>query len=289
MIAGLQPFYTSATGVARPLSMRRRRRGERSNIATPNWTRHRGNAGVDRRPMRLVVTLEPAQSAAGGLVTKHAVQGFIYSALRATPYDVIHDKRQFKFFCFSDLFPIGDFVAGEPKTLVVSSPDAAFINLLRDALEQNPGTHLGGVQVRVAGIKVARPPLSSQFITGSPVVVYKDNKANMYFSFQKDKDMAFFLQRVKENALKKFNAFYEGELAFEGELFDRLVFRREVAVHDAKDGTPFIMIGSTWSLLAKDFMPPYLRKFYAFLMDCGLGEKNSLGFGFLNPVRQARS
>ena len=236
--------------------------------------------------MRLVVTLEPRQAAAEGLVTKHAVQGYIYAALRSTPYDAIHDKRQFKYFCFSDLFPIGDFVEGERKTLIVSSPDPAFIDLLARALEAQVDGHVGGVRVCLAGVKVAKPPLSREFITGSPVVLYKDNKANQYFSLQKDKDMQFFLKRIKENALKKFNSYYQGELAIEGDLFDRLVFRKEVVVHDSKEGVPFVFIGSTWSLLAKDFMPRHLREFYAFLMDCGLGEKNSLGFGFLNPVRR---
>lgn len=51
-----------------------------------------------------------------------------------------------------------------------------------------------------------------------------------------------------------------------------------------KNGVPFPVIGSNWELLEKERIKPEERKFYRFLMDVGLGEKNSLGFGFVNPI-----
>ncbi|WP_297065841.1 CRISPR-associated endoribonuclease Cas6, partial [Thermococcus sp.] len=46
------------------------------------------------------------------------------------------------------------------------------------------------------------------------------------------------------------------------------------------------VIGSNWELLEKERIKPEERRFYRFIMDAGLGEKNSLGFGFLNPLRR---
>ena len=46
-----------------------------------------------------------------------------------------------------------------------------------------------------------------------------------------------------------------------------------------------VIIGSVWYLLEKFEISEEMRRFYWFLMECGLGEKNSMGFGFVNPVR----
>ena len=46
----------------------------------------------------------------------------------------------------------------------------------------------------------------------------------------------------------------------------------------------FIIIGSLWKVLEKNIARED-RKFYNFLFDCGLGEKNSLGMGFINNRR----
>jgi len=64
-----------------------------------------------------------------------------------------------------------------------------------------------------------------------------------------------------------------------------LRFNKEVAVKNVKGGKEFIIIGSVWYLLEKFEISEEMRRFYWFLMECGLGEKNSMGFGFVNPVR----
>lgn len=53
----------------------------------------------------------------------------------------------------------------------------------------------------------------------------------------------------------------------------------------AKKGREFLVVGTTWKLLEKIKIRKEERKFYKFIMDCGLGEKNSLGFGFINPIK----
>lgn len=116
-------------------------------------------------------------------------------------------------------------------------------------------------------------------------MLYKDNRRNLYYSFERDRNLDFFLTRLKDNTLKKYNAFYEEALTLEENLFDRLIFKRDVAVRNIKGSSEFIIIGSVWRLLEKFRILREQRKLYAFLMDCGLGEKNSMGFGFVNPVK----
>jgi CRISPR-associated endoribonuclease Cas6 len=89
---------------------------------------------------------------------------------------------------------------------------------------------------------------------------------------------------LKENAVKKYEAFYGENVRIEGQIFDRLRFNKEVAVKNVKSGREFIIIGSMWYLLELFELNDDLKQFYWFLMECGLGEKNSMGFGFVNPV-----
>jgi len=234
--------------------------------------------------MRLIITLEPLVDLDYDYIKKHTLQGLIYSLLSDTGYKSLHESNRFKFFCFSDIFPIGDFRRGEQKRLLVSSPDKGFINALHDSIKDKKLVDIGHYSFKLSSRKVELG-LKRRFITGSPVVLYKDNQTNTYFSFSRDGDLSFFLDRVKENALKKYNAFYCDEFSFEGPVFDRLHFKRDVVVSNIKDGNEYIVIGSTWNLLEKLEMDREERRFYTFLMDCGLGEKNSAGFGFLNPVR----
>jgi len=235
--------------------------------------------------MRLLITFEPLQSFSSDVVYKHTVQGFVYSLLKETELSSSHDRAGFKFFTFSDIFPLGDFNIGQERNILISSPRDEFIDTLLASLIHKETLLLGGNPVKIKRFKRINLKLTSRFTSASPIALYKSNRENIYYSFEKDRDLGFFLNRLKENALKKFNAFFGENYTLEGNIFDRLIFKKEVAIRNIKGGKEFLIIGSSWRLLQKLYIHEYERKFYQFIMDCGLGEKNSLGFGFVNPVR----
>ena len=235
--------------------------------------------------MRLLLEFSPCCSGSFDKLNKHAIQGLIYYYLKGTEFEAIHDSKKFKFFTFSDIFPIGDFEPGKKKNLLISSPNKDLISVLYDNFENKRSIRIKNMEFTITNLKKFNLKIGNRFITGSPIVLYKDNRSNQYFSFQRDKDLNFFLTRLKENALKKYAAFTGEILEFDENLFDELVFGKEVCVNDFKDGKPFIIIGTIWKLLMKSYIPEKYKKFYEFLLDCGLGEKNSLGFGFLNLIK----
>jgi|GEM_PF-1803356 len=147
--------------------------------------------------MRILLSLSPADDFPYDTVNKHTVQGFIYSLLRDTNFAEYHDRATFKFFCFSDIFPIGDFKAGAEKHLLISSPNRDFIESIRNSLRAGQIFKLGGHKVKIR-YKIVQPKLSSRFISASPIVLYEDNLQNRYYSFERNKDLNFFLQRLKE-------------------------------------------------------------------------------------------
>jgi CRISPR-associated endoribonuclease Cas6 len=51
----------------------------------------------------------------------------------------LHDKKEYKFFSFSDIFPLskdGNIKRGDKKKLLISSPDKLFINFLEEKVKE---------------------------------------------------------------------------------------------------------------------------------------------------------
>ncbi|MHA1222284.1 MAG: CRISPR-associated endoribonuclease Cas6 [Candidatus Heimdallarchaeaceae archaeon] len=236
--------------------------------------------------MRLLISFEPKWFFSENQITKHDIQGFIYGLFKSEEKKVYikHDSKQFKFFCFSDIFPFGNFKPHIIKKLIISSPSKTFIKALYHNISPKKEFHLGGCPVDKIDVKIFDLKPSSEFISGSPIVLYKDNQKNEYFSFKKHGDLNFFLNRLQDNALKKYNIFYKEELVVEHELFSDCEFSKEVVIPNRKGNRSFIHIGSTWKKIGTSYLDKKLVKFYKFIMDAGLGEKNSMGFGFLNPL-----
>ena len=62
--------------------------------------------------MRLIIKFIPDEASKYDSVNKHTIQGFIYSLLKNTPYSSYHDSGGFKYFSFSNIFPVSDFKRG---------------------------------------------------------------------------------------------------------------------------------------------------------------------------------
>ncbi|ASJ09413.1 CRISPR-associated endoribonuclease Cas6 [Thermococcus siculi] len=236
--------------------------------------------------MRIKLSLQPTDGEFNQ-PNKHAVQGFIYNMLRDTRYEERHDEPRFKFFTFSDFFR-------DRKgrlTFIISSPERGFINALYSKLKKREHVYIGKHQLKLLEVTKFDVPLRNRFQTGSPIVIYKNSRENEYFKLHTHLDLRFFLERLKDNAERKYNAFYDDDFILEGPLFDRIIpkvrnnNKLDVYVKVVKNGRPFPVIGSNWELLEKERIEPHERRFYRFIMEAGLGEKNSLGFGFINPIR----
>jgi len=232
--------------------------------------------------MRLIIKFTPEENFAYDSINKYTIQGFIYSLLQNTAFSNYHDLKGFKYFNFSNIFPVSDFKQGETKNLIISSPKQGFIRAISETIKEKDYFYLGKSKMKIETIKIFKPRLTRRFITSTPIVLFENSRENKYYSMKKTNDFSFFMERIKENALKKYNAFQNDEYYFEGNLFDRFEYDREVAVRVKKADNLFLVIGTLWKNLEKFNMDD--KRFYNFLMDTGIGEKNSLGFGMLNPV-----
>ncbi|MEM0481115.1 MAG: CRISPR-associated endoribonuclease Cas6 [Candidatus Aenigmatarchaeota archaeon] len=207
---------------------------------------------------------------------KFAIQGLFYSIfLKSDKLVNLHFQKGFKHFCFSDVAKKdGNYF------ILFSSPNNEIVKEVKKVLRKLKFIYIGYELFKLEKVKLIKTKVkkSLDLITGSPVVVYVNNRP---FNFFKDKNYSIFFERLKENAIKKYKAFYNEDIKI-NDLFDEAIFNKSVAIPLNKNGKKFLIFGSMWKSLKKYYISKEEKKFYRFLIDEGLGEKNSLGFGFLN-------
>jgi len=232
--------------------------------------------------MRLMIKFEPKDNIKYSDIDKYTIQGFIYSILKNdSSFNSLHDILGFKFFNFSNIFPVSDFEKNSLKKLIISSPNDEIIKSLYNQLKNRSSFRLKDYKMELLKVMILKNRKCSNFISSTPIVLFENNKNNRYYSFKQNPDFNFFFERLKDNAIKKYNAFYGCDFSLDCDLFTNFEFAREVSIRINKNGNQFIVIGSLWKNLEFD-LTSQNKDFYNFLFDNGLGEKNSLGFGFLN-------
>jgi len=231
--------------------------------------------------MRLKIKLIASSSFSYNEIQPYFITGLIWKLTKGTEFSKYHDLPKFKYFCFSEIFLPTDFEKGEEKTFLISSPDKIFIKFLYSRLKELKKIKLGQYGFDFEVSKPFSLKFSKKWILGSPIVLQVDR--NVYWS-KKYHPFDLFLKRLKENAIKKYNSFYKENLNFEEEVFDSFILKKQIAIHLRKEQRDVRIIGTKW-IFEKKYYPKELRKFYKFILDCGLGEKNSMGFGFVNPVK----
>ena len=125
--------------------------------------------------MRIQLKLKVAKDFSYDTKYYSKFQGFIYKQLVDTPYRFLHEKKRYKFFCFSNIFPlkinkktqkVEDFKEDQTKFWLVSSPDKAFVYILLKKLEelkkQNKVINLGEMSFYLDGIKVIKRRIKSK-------------------------------------------------------------------------------------------------------------------------------
>ena len=229
--------------------------------------------------MRIFVSFKQTVTMATERPNKHAIQGMIYTLLKGTNYATVHDKNHVKQFTFSDWFKKKD----GGRYLIISSPDDDFIRSIAGILEKNVGK-LKFLDYVLNGVELVNTKSTRFLRSASPVVLVRDGKRNEYHSFKKRTLTLKEFDDLIKNSLVRRYRIHSGnpDFSIKGPLFDAFDFRKEVPVRVDIRGREFLVIGSTWNklILARN---KSREEFYKWIMDVGIGQKNSLGFGCVQP------
>ncbi|RLE42316.1 CRISPR-associated endoribonuclease Cas6 [Candidatus Woesearchaeota archaeon] len=265
--------------------------------------------------MRLLLKLKALKDFAYDEKYHHKIQGFIYRLTQGTPYEFLHSKKKYKFFCFSNIFPLKigknkkvcPFRRGDIKYLLISSPDAGFIKTLHKKLEEkianNDEIKFGEMLFGLEGMKMLNTPIIKKkgvvIRTETPIVlriprrIYKKFKVNppkpyTYIFWRKEYPIELFFEGLTKNLLGKYREFHkidkEKFASFEKEvlpLFQRVKFIKTVSNKVIINGKEQLVIGLLFDFYF-DFLNEKQRKILKFAVDAGFGERNSYGFGFVN-------
>jgi CRISPR-associated endoribonuclease Cas6 len=252
--------------------------------------------------MRILLKLKAAKSFGYDLKYFHKLQGFIYSLLKETEYSILHDKRGYKFFCFSNIFPFNEIVKErEIKNLLISSPDKLFVrfleNKLTEFIDRKIPVNIGEMQFELEGISLIKTKLrkNCKLLAATPIIIKipeknyerygipKEFRKKRYVYWRPQYSFEAFVKQLEENLIKKYNEFYKVKFEID-RIFEMFKFVKSTVNHTIINGKEQMLVGSIWEF-GFSYLSPEQKKILEFGIDCGFGERNSLGFGFVNVVR----
>jgi len=246
--------------------------------------------------MRLLLRLKAIKNASYDMMYYHKAQGWIYDLLRDTPYSILHDKGGYKFFCFSNIYPIGDFKEKDVRNFLISSPDSVLIKTLKEKLEPGRTVNIGELSFMIEESRVLKVKLRNNLwlVTATPIIVRIPKRSYPTYGIESEKPYVFwqpkypfeaFIKQLEENIFKKYNEFYKSKVE-EFPIFEQFIFKKSTVNHVVVNGREQRFFGSIWEFNFNGLKYTLGRwKLLEFAVDCGFGERNTFGFGFVNVIR----
>lgn len=258
--------------------------------------------------MRILLELEALADYPYDNDYHYHMQAFVYSLIRGTGKEHLHDGLGYKFFCFSNIFPYRAFLEkGSEAHLLLSSPDPQMISAIADLVSTGRvhEAKIGSMHFKLGGVKgpfrlAIDQPLRVRSAT--PIIIriptaryeeYEIQSERPYLYWRETISLEAFVKQLRDNMEKKIVQYRsrENELGYISKeresvpLPDVLSYRfvKMVSKPITVKGSKQQVIGSIWEL---EFAPQSdLEAFnLEFALDSGFGERNSLGFGFMNEV-----
>ncbi len=236
------------------------------------------------------------------------LRGRLWGALNNTKYDQRHDSGEPPGFSFSNPFPPHDMQAGDDRKLLVASPDEELLaNVAADLLEE-PELNIGEMPFTVDDVTalepdVGEPGTRGTIETGTGLLVrIPPWRCEEYGIDYPGGDTAVFWRpehttkplraQLEANLDQKHELYAHDHLPgpsdVDGELFDGYELIKTFAVPvTVTEGQEMTYVLSKWkfSYTVRD---DNHRRHLNLALDCGLGERNSLGLGFINITDKTR-
>lgn len=192
--------------------------------------------------------------------------------------------------------------------LLISSPDDELIKYMYQYLLQHIGQLIffGKMNFYLVTLKIfsVKIPSSNTFIlkTETPIIIripsklFNTEKKYPYYYWKKELPIGFFISQIEKNLYKKYEDFIDFKIldTFTKEkqikelyktkginLFEKFIFKKQISTRVRIRNIEHIIVGSLWEFHFEGWQDQVIIQF---ALDVGLGERNSLGFGFLNLI-----
>lgn len=255
--------------------------------------------------MRILARLSARSDAAYDNTYHHKLRGRLWQALKETQFETRHDSNDPPGFAYSNPFPPRDMEAGDDRTLLVSSPNEELLAHIASDLLDDRELNIGEMPFRVTDLSdlnpdVGEPGTSGTIETGTGLLVrippWRHDEygidhpgGNTATFWLPEHTMEPLRHQLEANLDKKHRLFMPdylpGPSDVDGELFDDYelikTFSIPVTVTEGEQRT-FILSKWRFGYTVRD---DHHRRHLNLALDTGLGERNSLGFGFVNLTK----
>ena len=238
----------------------------------------------------------------------HKLRGRLWDALGGTEYGDRHDNGEPPGFAYSNPFPPHDMEEGDGRKLLVASPEEELLaNVAADLLEERE-LNIGSMPFHVDDVTslepdVGEPGTRGTIETGTGLLVrIPPWRCEEYGIDHPGDDTAVFWRpehsmeplrtQLEANLDQKHDRFAHDHLPgpsdVDGDLFDGYELIKTFAVPlTVTEGQEMTYVLSKWEFLYT-VRDDHHRRHLNLALDCGLGERNSLGLGFVNIGEKTR-
>ena len=236
----------------------------------------------------------------------HKLRGRIWEALEDTKYDRRHNDSGPPGFVYSNPFPPHDMDEGDERKLLVASPEEELLAHVAADLLEEPELNVGEMPFYVDDVTslepdVGEPGTRGTIETGTGLLVrIPPWRCEEYGIDHPGGDTAVFWRpehsmeplrtQLEANLDQKHDRFAHGHLPgpsdVDGDLFDGYELIKTFAVPvTVTEGQEMTYVLSKWKF-EYTIRDDHHRRHLNLALDCGLGERNSLGLGFINIVNK---
>lgn len=204
-----------------------------------------------------------------------ATQSVIYWILKDKE---LHDAQERKHFSFSELIPKKDGKVGDIYTLIIASAKS---NLLRKIFDNFPTTfRLGNAEFSTVDMKAVSDFVGDSITIRSATPIHIGLPHNKWWTKEQGLDLA--IKTLEENVVKGFNhCFGENIESFN---FQEFQLKKTVNIPIKYRTGNSSLTCSLWEFTFNN-LTAQEKRIVRYILGAGLGNKTSLGFGFMNKVR----
>lgn len=246
--------------------------------------------------MRIVLNLKSnktvEQSKENNSKFHTGMHGWIYKKLKKTDFSKLHGKKEFKPFCFSNLFTIKNQKIEEGKTydLIISSPNEMFVIALLSNIDSGEIINLGEYSFELMNYKPLGKKVISQndILNSETIINISLNEEGKRKAITLKKNSSIFKGHLSKNLIRKYNQYNKEKIKEDFNLWENIVFKEiegsesAIKLNLVKDSDNwFDVIGARYKFKIGKINETQ-KKILQLCYDLGFGERDSFGFGFMN-------
>nr|WP_247730105.1 CRISPR-associated endoribonuclease Cas6 [Halovivax limisalsi] len=225
----------------------------------------------------------------------------MWRALEGTEFDDRHDEHQPTGLCFSNPFPPGNLSEDDQRTLLVASPERDLLGTVANDFDEDPELNIGEMPFEITDMSLLAPDVGEPgtrgvLETGTGVLVRIPPERCEEYGIETDGENPTFWKpehtleplktQLENNLDQKHSQFCPEDLPGPsdrpGDLFDSYELIKTYALPvTVTQGVEMTYIMSKWRF-GYEVRDDHHRRHLNLALDIGVGERNMLGFGFLN-------